>query len=320
MGKALVVSRKSWAERIAKAWQSSLVGIFESGRLIAASKESLDHGEFLGMITDDLPFCARTAQRLMAIAADDRLTDATHVSHLPPHWGTLYELTKMSNDVFDASIIDGTINPEMQRKDVGRELKEIVRETRRIENRAKVAGVPNALATDVKFPTIVIDCPWDWGDEGDQDQLGRARPDYGTMTIEQLMEFSLVSDHADVDCHLYMWITNRSLPKGFALLDRWGFRYVTMLTWNKPSYGMGNYFRGQTEHILFGVKGSQMLKRKDIGTSFNWPRGPNGHSSKPLEMYEMVESASPGPYLEIFSRHDRADWTSWGENSVAAAA
>ena len=110
------------------------------------------------------------------------------------------------------------------------------------------------------------------------------------------------------------------MPKGFALLERWGFRYVTMLTWVKPSYGMGNYFRGQTEQILFGVKGSQMLKRKDLPTVFHWPRGPNGHSSKPVEMLEMVESASPGPYLEIFSRHDRSDWTAYGENSVAVAA
>jgi N6-adenosine-specific RNA methylase IME4 len=202
-----------------------------------------------------------------------------------------------------------------------RKLKESKREARRNANRAKIARIAgDDIPIDVKFPTIVIDPPWDWGDEGDQDQLGRARPDYATMTIEQLMDFNMVRDHADVDCHLYMWITNRSLPKGFALLDRWGFRHVTMLTWVKPSFGMGNYFRGQTEQILFAVKGSQMLKRQDIGTAFHWPRGPNGHSSKPIEMYQMVESVSPGPYLEIFSRHERPDWTSWGENSHAAAA
>lgn len=202
-----------------------------------------------------------------------------------------------------------------------RELKEQRREASRAENREKVAHVATAnIPIDVKFPTIVIDPPWDWGDEGDQDQLGRARPDYATMTIEQLMDFNMVRDHAAADCHLYMWITNRSLPKGFALLERWGFRYVTMLTWVKPNFGMGNYFRGQTEQILFGVKGSQPLRRKDIGTAFQWSRGPNGHSSKPVEMYEMVETASPGPYLEIFSRHERSDWTSWGENSRAEAA
>ena len=200
---------------------------------------------------------------------------------------------------------------------VKREIKEEKREARREENRAKVAEVvePSAvLSTGAKFPTIVIDPPWDWGDEGDQDQLGRARPDYSTMSLSQLLDLP-VGELADDDCHIYMWITNRSLPKGFQLLDRWGFRYITALTWVKPSFGMGNYFRGQTEHILFGVKGSQMLKRKDVGTVFNAPRGPNGHSSKPQQFYELVESCSPGPYLEMFSRSSRADWTTWGENS-----
>ena len=47
-------------------------------------------------------------------------------------------------------------------------------------------------------------------------------------------------------------------------------------------------FRGQTEHILFGVRGSLPLKRKDIGTILNWSRGPGGHSSKPPEIYELM--------------------------------
>lgn len=201
-----------------------------------------------------------------------------------------------------------------------RELKEEQREGRREENRQKIASVPaaNAVQEGAKFATIVIDPPWDWGDEGDVDQLGRARPDYGTMPLADLLKLP-VSDLSDTDCHLYLWITNRSLPKGFALMEAWGFRYVTCLTWAKPHFGMGNYFRGQTEHVLFGVKGSQMLKRKDVGTIFHAPRGTQGHSSKPIEFYDLVESCSPGPYLEMFSRTDRADWTHWGEQLSAAA-
>jgi N6-adenosine-specific RNA methylase IME4 len=75
---------------------------------------------------------------------------------------------------------------------------------------------------------------------------------------------------------------------------------------------MGQYFRGQTEQVLFGVKGSQPLKRKDVGTWFAAPRGPGGHSSKPPEFLALVESCSPGPYLEMFARSKRDGWTSWG--------
>jgi hypothetical protein len=56
------------------------------------------------MIEVDLPFKASIAQRLMKIAADERLVDAAHGPHLPPHWRTLYELTKLPDEVFDAKI------------------------------------------------------------------------------------------------------------------------------------------------------------------------------------------------------------------------
>jgi N6-adenosine-specific RNA methylase IME4 len=200
---------------------------------------------------------------------------------------------------------------------VKREIKERKREERREANRAKVAETetPHEIVEiGAKFATIVIDPPWDWGDEGDQDQLGRSRPDYATMNLSQLLELP-VPTLADDDCHLYLWITNRSLPKGFQMIERWGFRYITALTWVKPHFGMGNYFRGQTEHVLFAVRGSQPLKRKDVGTVFHAERGPDGHSSKPPEFYELVQSCSPGPFLEMFSRSNRQGWTHWGENS-----
>jgi N6-adenosine-specific RNA methylase IME4 len=198
-----------------------------------------------------------------------------------------------------------------------REIKERRREERREVNRQIIETVPTVIEAVqlAKFATIVIDPPWDWGDENDVDQFGRARPTYNTMTIGELMTLP-VYDLADTDCHLYMWITNRSLPKGFALLEAWGFRYITCLTWVKPSFGMGNYFRGQTEQVLFGVRGSQPLKRHDVGTVFQAPRGPNGHSSKPLAFMDLVESCSPGPYLEMFSRSNRLGWTTWGETSA----
>lgn len=161
------------------------------------------------------------------------------------------------------------------------------------------------------FSTIIIDPPWDWGDEGDIDQFGRARPIYVTMTLEEIKSLPILS-RAMPDCHLYLWITNRSLPKGFELLDAWGFRYITQLTWVKPSYGMGNYFRGQTEHILFGVQGSLALLRHDIGTIFSYPRG-NNHSSKPDEIFELLATCSPEPRLEMFARKKHLGWEPWGQ-------
>ena len=65
------------------------------------------------------------------------------------------------------------------------------------------------------------------------------------------------------------------------------------------------------EQVLFGIRGSLELKRKDVGTWFNAKRGKK-HSQKPAEFYDLVESCSHKPYLDIFSRTKRDDWICWG--------
>lgn len=199
---------------------------------------------------------------------------------------------------------------------VRREAREARRQAKRDQN-AQAVQAADLRCLDWttfrhRFACIAIDPPWDWGDEGDQDQLGRARPEYVTMPIDEIAALP-VGDCADPNgAHMYLWITNRSLPKGFGLLEAWGFRYVTTLTWCKPSFGMGNYFRGQTEHVLFGVKGSLPINRKDVGTWFAAPRGPIEHSAKPEQFYFLAESCSPGPRADVFSRSARPGWTSIG--------
>lgn len=205
---------------------------------------------------------------------------------------------------------DMSINQAYQT--IRRAEKEAIRENERQENAEKIETLASPLDAQGLFQTIVIDPPWDWGDEGDVNQFGRAKPDYSTMPIDEIEQLP-ISKIADDNCHLYLWVTNRSLPKAFRLIEAWGFRYVTCLTWVKPSIGMGNYFRGSTEQVLFAVKGSQPLKRHDVGTHFTAARG-KGHSAKPEEFYNLVESCSYAPYIDIFGRKDREGWSVWGEN------
>ena len=44
-----------------------------------------------------------------------------------------------------------------------------------------------------------------------------------------------------------------------------------------------------------------------------WPRGK--HSEKPEAFLDVVESVSPGPYLEMFARRNRLGWDTWGNQS-----
>ena len=195
-----------------------------------------------------------------------------------------------------------------------REVRKRTRQKRREENSALVAQAqdPKDLLGTAPFATIVIDPPWDYADGGLGDDLfGKANPPYSTMPIHEIRELS-VGELADTDCHAYLWVPNQFLHKGVELLEGWDFRYVTCLTWCKPGIGLGHYYRNSTEHILFGVKGSQGLERKDVGTWFQWPRPKREHSAKPPEFFELVESCSPGPRLEMFAREEREGWTSWG--------
>lgn len=255
-------------------------------------------------------------------------TDITFVRNLT-NVDTKKELAKMANVSHDTIAkvekIERDAAPEIKEKikigdmsinqayqQIRRNEREANREEERTENIEKISLLKNPLEAQGLFQTIVIDPPWDWSDEGDINQMGRAKPDYATMPIGEI-ESMPIGKISDENCHLYLWVTNRSLPKAFRLIDAWGFRYITCITWVKPSFGMGNYFRGSTEQVLFAIKGSQSIKRKDVGTHFMAPRG-SGHSAKPDEFYELVKSCSYAPYIDIFGRIGRDGWIVWGEN------
>ncbi len=206
---------------------------------------------------------------------------------------------------------------------VKREKVEEKRAAQRAADAKRIDEAPSLrdVVGNATFPTIVVDPPWDYSDEGAPgDVYGRGLPTYQTLSMEQRLELTTVGEVpilklAANDSHLYLWVTNRSKRKGYRLLDEWGFRHVTCLTWCKPSFGMGNYFRGSTEHLLFGVRGSLPLKRKDVGTWFMAKGGER--SAKPDEAFRLIESCSTGPYLEIFARRNRPGWSCWGAGLAA---
>ena len=117
-------------------------------------------------------------------------------------------------------------------------------------------------------------------------------------------------------CHLYLWATNNYLPEALEVMKAWEFDYKTTITWVKDRFGIGQYFRGQSEHCLFGTRGSLPYKIRSDGkrsqgrTAFIAPR--SIHSRKPHEMREMIEIVSYAPRLELFARESFAGWDKWG--------
>jgi N6-adenosine-specific RNA methylase IME4 len=105
------------------------------------------------------------------------------------------------------------------------------------------------------YRTIYADPPWpEYG--GGKIKRGADRH-YPLMSLAAILQLgdALQGHIDDQGCHLYLWVTNTHLANGFRVLEQWGFDYKTTITWCKDRFGLGQYYRGQTEHCLFGVRG-----------------------------------------------------------------
>ena len=168
-----------------------------------------------------------------------------------------------------------------------------------------------------QYKTIVADPPW-MERGGGKSKRGADRH-YSLLDVPNIIRVMTQCDHwnnvAD-NAHLYMWVTNNHLANGLKVMDALGFRYITNVCWVKNSIGLGQYFRGQHELCLFGTRGRGVVVRTpDRTISSVIEARKTGHSRKPLDFYEMVESRSWGPYLEMFARAQRSGWTTWGDQA-----
>ena len=174
-----------------------------------------------------------------------------------------------------------------------------------------------------RFSTILADPPWQF-----HNRTGKVAPEhrrlsrYPTMSFEEILDLPVASIAAD-PAHLYLWVPNALLAEGLKVVERWGFTYKTNLVWYKvrkdggpDRRGVGFYFRNVTEMLLFGVRGRNARtlqpgrSQENIITSRK-----REHSRKPDEQYDIIESCSPAPRVELFARGTRPGWFTWGNQS-----
>jgi N6-adenosine-specific RNA methylase IME4 len=181
------------------------------------------------------------------------------------------------------------------------------------------------LLTKAKGPyaTILADPPWQF-----QNRTGKVAPEhrrllrYPTMELKEIMELP-VPRLAAARSHLYLWVPNALLQDGLKVMEAWGFTYKSNVVWYKvrkdggpDGRGVGFYFRNVTELVLFGVRGSMRTLQPGRTQVNILSTRKREHSRKPDEFYDLVESCSPGPYLELFARFARQGWDQWGNEDV----
>jgi N6-adenosine-specific RNA methylase IME4 len=176
------------------------------------------------------------------------------------------------------------------------------------------------LAAGDRFATILADPPWRF-----TNRTGKMAPEhrrlsrYRTMTVEEIAVIPVSRVAAPV-AHLYLWVPNALLPWGLQVMEAWDFEYKTNIIWHKlrkdggsDGRGVGFYFRNVTEILLFGIRGKNARTLKPGRRQVNYIGAKKReHSRKPDEQYQIIESCSPGPYLELFARGARAGWTVLG--------
>jgi N6-adenosine-specific RNA methylase IME4 len=174
-----------------------------------------------------------------------------------------------------------------------------------------------------RFATVLADPPWQF-----INKTGKVAPEhkrlsrYGTMKLDEIAALP-VGQIVAPTAHLYLWCPNALLADGLTVMKEWGFTYKANIVWHKirkdggpDGRGVGFYFRNVTELILFGVRGKNARTLKAGRTQVNFmATRKREHSRKPDEQYDIIESCSPGPFLELFGRGVREGWTTWGNQA-----
>lgn len=185
----------------------------------------------------------------------------------------------------------------------------------------------------MKYSTIVADPPWRikagrpigrYVVENGKQLFGpscqKARDlEYKTLSVQDICSLP-VKNIAANNAHLYIWVVNSFVEQAYTVARYWGFTPSTLLVWAKNTMGggLGGTYGISTEFVLFCRRGTLPALSRVAGTWWNWKRpyfnGSPKHSAKPEAFQDMVETVSPGPYIELFARRQRNGWDAVGED------
>jgi len=175
---------------------------------------------------------------------------------------------------------------------------------------------------DKKYKIIYADPPWFYhstdhpNDRGVQRGVqGQASMLYETIETEDLMKLP-VSNIADTDCMMFMWVTSPCMPDGLKLMKAWGFDYkMIAFVWEKTNQpmGLGNYTRTNHEFVLLGRKGKFVRASNRVKQSIKSPL--TQHSKKPQQVRDrIIELCGDVPRIELFARTKIHGWDTWGND------
>ena len=172
-----------------------------------------------------------------------------------------------------------------------------------------------------RFPVLYADPPWDFKQWSAGGQKKAAAMHYPTMPTAEICALP-VADIAAADSVLFMWAVPTLLPDALAVIEAWGFTYISHAVWVKPNIATGFWFRGQHEDLLVAKRGNMPPPSPSLlhSSVFTGDTATGAHSEKPDVVRDWIRSAYPETgRIELFARTEAAGWERWGNQAPAEA-
>lgn len=192
----------------------------------------------------------------------------------------------------------------------------ILKEARLADKAERVAKIaeqePAPIQSTGPFPVLYVDPPWRY--DFAEDTGRQIENHYPTMPLDAIKALDVPA--AD-DAVLFCWTTSPKLAEGLAVVEAWGFTYVTCMVWVKDRIGMGYYARQQHELLLIGKRGALPVPDPEDRPSSVITAVRGEHSAKPEVVYELIERMYPfAERCELFARTTRDGWAGWGNQAA----
>lgn len=195
-------------------------------------------------------------------------------------------------------------------------------------------GAPFASLPMDPFRVVAADPGWQFADALPGASRGASK-NYRTDPVQAICDMAKYGGswieidghrvHVADDAYLFLWRVSAMVEEAYRVVRAWGFIPKTEIVWRKLSstgkkqhFGMGHHTRAAHETCILATRGSPKPLVRNIRSVFDAPTPPGmkgraKHSAKPEFFYtDIVEKLAAGPYVELFARRQRRQWSCYG--------
>lgn len=166
------------------------------------------------------------------------------------------------------------------------------------------------------YRCIIADPPWRFVTYSARGLRKSPQAHYDCMSLDAIKALP-VRALAAPDCLLWLWGTAPMVPAALAVMEAWGFAFVTQGGWAKQSrtgrcwhMGPGYRLRSAQEPYFIGAIGRPAQNARNIRNLIVAPV--REHSRKPDQARRDCEAMADGPRAELFARETVPGWDAWG--------